>query len=102
MPASAEAQEHGLRNDLQCFLTTSQMQGSSDPQVRAVGMIGAMFFAGKIFGASPNIDLEAALENVARELSGGPQPMLERCGKEMEQRGNQIQAVGRQLAAKGL
>jgi hypothetical protein len=103
VPASVQVQESGVKGDLQCFIANTQLQGSPDPQIRTIGMMGGMFFAGKIFGAVPDIDLEAALEKVAREVSTTtPQQTLQRCGKEMEQRGNQIQAVGRKLSAKGL
>lgn len=103
VPASAQSQVSGLKGDLQCALSAAHLQGSSDPQIRAVGMMVFFFFAGKIFGAAPDIDLNAALEQVAREVrTEPPQAALRRCGKEMEQRGNELQAVGRNLAAKGL
>lgn len=102
-PASAQPPEPGLNGDLQCLLAIAQMQGSSDPLTRTIGMMGAMFFAGKIFGAAPDIELQAALEKAARGARAEPvQVTLQRCGEEMERRGDQLQALGRNLDVTGL
>ncbi|WP_375289332.1 hypothetical protein [Qipengyuania sp.] len=96
MSASAlSAQDTALQEDLKCFGAVSQLVMSDDAETKSMGMMGSVFFAGKIFGANPDIDLSAALLSVAQSLDPEEMPQLfERCGAELTRRGKQMEDAG--------
>ena len=96
IPFSAlSAQDTAFQEDLKCFGAISQLAISDDAETKSVGMMGSVFFAGKIFGANPDIDLNAALLSVAQSLEPEDMSQLfERCGAELTRRGKQVEAAG--------
>jgi hypothetical protein len=67
-------------------------------------MLVMMYYIGRIDVEAPDLDLEAALRAVVSKpnyLSSGMAADLERCSKEMEARGAELQAVGKALSNSG-
>lgn len=100
--ASAAAPAAAGNHDVQCFIAASQVALSDDQDTKTKGMIASMFFAGKIFGAHPSINLKAALAAEAGRMDKiDMQGLLKECATEMQTRGDQIQAAGDALQAQG-
>lgn len=99
MPASAEPVSPAMKHNLQCFLAVSTLSSSRDPAHKTMGSMGALFFAGQVFGADPDVDLVVALKAEASTLQDEMiKPLLVECGREMSARGKQIQAAGAALS----
>lgn len=97
----AQAATGSANHDLQCFMAASQVALSDDQDTKSKGMMASLYFAGKIFGANPSIDLKAALAaEVERMEKVDMAALLKACGEEMETRGAQIQAAGDALDGK--
>jgi hypothetical protein len=97
-PAQIRPPQPDSAHSLQCFLAVSELAASDDPAVKMMGTMGALFFAGQVFGADPGIDLQAAVRDEARILT--PQAMAAlrtQCGAEMQKRGVEIQEAGQAL-----
>lgn len=101
-PAPAQAQDTRLDSDLSCFVVTLSMMQSSEPQIRTAGQSAFQYWLGRLDGGDPNFDLEGRLpaaiaamtpERIASEST--------RCGQEMIARGNEVQAIGRRMEARG-
>jgi hypothetical protein len=103
-PATAAyAQEATLEHDLQCLIVTSSLTEAEEQEAKLAGMLGSLFFMGKIFGGDPDIDINSALELAARQFDRTTATsLLQECGEEMEQRGSQVEAAGKHLVELGL
>ena len=89
-------------HNVQCFIATSTLSASSDKSQSSAGLMGAIFFAGKIFGSDPNVDLTAAVRAQSSKLTQNQiNSLLAECGTEMKARGNEITAAGQALQAPG-
>ena len=90
-------------HDLQCFIATSSLaDGSNDAAITSNGMMAAMYFAGKLYGASPHIDITAALDAESDKMTAVDMgTLLKECGAELETHGHEIEAAGRAMQAKG-
>lgn len=98
-PASQSSPYNG---DLECLVAVTQLTASNDEAAKSAGLLGSMFFAGKIFGAQPDIDLDQSLLQAAKRIKPEQiSSLLKRCGSEMQERGDQIQAAGRFLSSQG-
>lgn len=64
--APAQAQ---TANDLQCLAAMSIMAGAEERALNEAGTYGTIYFAGKLLGRDPLIDLETALLETAGSLS---------------------------------
>lgn len=102
LAGGAQAATSAGNHDLQCFIAASQIALSNDQDTKSQGLIASMFFAGKIFGANPSIDLKAALATETDRMAKlDMQALLKECGAEMKSRGDQIQVAGQALEAAG-
>lgn len=94
-PAPIHAQDTAVAHYVQCFVATSTLAESEDPAIKFAGLLAANFYAGHIFGKTPDIDLTAALRREAPLLGDARiRSLLVECGAEMEARGKQITAAG--------
>ena len=99
---AAEPAPAGPAHDVRCFLALSTLADSKVASEHQTGILGAMYFAGKLFGANPNIDLTAALKAEAATVTEADMAQaFPACGDEMATRGGQMQAASAALAAKG-
>ena len=100
--AGAKPAPAPVSHDLQCLVLAGTMANSDDEKTKVGAMMASMFFAGKVFGATPSIDLKTALEAEAGHLAKvDPQALAKECGGEMQTRGAQIEAAGSALGAEG-
>lgn len=100
LPAPLAAQGEALSHSMQCFIATSTLTQSDDQTVKSAGLLGANFFAGQVFGASPDVDFWALLRREARFLDTARlTELLGECGAEMERRGKEIVAAAQALEA---
>jgi hypothetical protein len=99
----ARAQEAPLESELSCLVVSLGMMQSGDPQLSNSGRMAFLYWLGRIDGGDPALDLETRLpatfgamtqEKLAQEAM--------RCGGEMIERGNEVQAIGRRLQSRGL
>ncbi len=87
-------------HNVQCFIATSTLAASSDKSQSSAGLMAAVFFAGKIFGSDPNVDLAAAVRAQASKLTQKQvNSLLAECGSEMRSRGVEITAADQALQA---
>lgn len=95
-----------LDRDLRCVASLSIAGDSAkdDEKTQAGLMLLMMYYIGRIDAQAPNLDLEGALRAVVSRpgyLSSGMAADLQRCSKEMENRGAELQAVGDALSKTG-
>jgi len=87
-------------HDIRCFLAVSTLLDSPDKDMHEAGLAATNFFAGKIFGAAPDVDLTSAFRREADALTDtGIKSLLGECGGEMEARGDQLTRAADALAA---
>ena len=90
-------------HDLQCLMAMSKLSQSTEQQAQIAGTMGMLYFAGKVFGANPSVDIGVALQTEATLAKGTDMdPLVKECGTEMQSRGQQLEAAGKALTAKGL
>jgi hypothetical protein len=100
--AAAHPAASSESHDLQCMVLAGKIAASDDEQARTNGLMASMYYAGKIFGSHPSIDLKAALEaEVDRMAKVDIAALAKACGGEMQARGAQMQAAGQALVAEG-
>ena len=89
--ATASAAEATKLENLHCLLLMGSLQSNSDPNLKNVGVMGAMYFLGKVVTAEPAIDLQARLVTEAAKLRGQPSGVaLQRCIQEFNTRAQQL------------
>jgi hypothetical protein len=94
-PALAQTLSDATRHDLRCFMASSLLAASTDPSLKTTGAVIAAFFAGKVFGAAPDIDLPAAMKAEAATLTpAAAKGLLMDCAAEFKTRAGQINAAG--------
>jgi hypothetical protein len=97
LPTLVRANDNNTHN-VRCFLATAQLSGSTDKNIATIGWGASLFFAGKIYGSNPNIDLlDAARQELPAMTTEVTKALLVECGAEMQGRGNQISAAGQGL-----
>lgn len=86
--------------DLRCLLLVSELIGTGTAEQKEAGTKAALYFAGKILGREPGLDLTAAAktEIVAMEKIDR-QAGYQRCGAELQLIGVKLQAAGAGLTA---
>jgi hypothetical protein len=85
------------RADLRCLAALASITPGDSDQDRANGMqIGALYFAGKILGRNPGIDLTAALTSELAAVGSDKmlQGELQRCAAELQAAGDKLIATG--------
>lgn len=74
-------------------------EGKSDDDKQAA-TVGAVYFAGKLYGRNPNIDLTAALRGAEDEVGNNLKAELTRCGAELTTMGTAMTTAGNALQKK--
>lgn len=85
--------------DLRCLLLASELVGTGNAEQKDAGTKAALYYAGKLLGREPNLDLSAvskieivAMATLDREAG------LRRCGTELQLTGGKLQAAGAALS----
>jgi len=99
-PLSAAPAKGDVGHDIRCFLAVSTLLDSQDKDMHEAGLAATNFFAGKIFGTAPDLDLTAAFRREAAGLTdAGLKALMTECGREMEASGDRLTRAGDALAA---
>ena len=86
--------------DLHCLLAMGALQTNADPNVKSAGVMGSIYFLGKVAATQPNIDLGGQLASEAVKLKGqSTRALLERCLQEYSTRSQQLIASSDRVSA---
>ena len=86
--------------DLRCLLLVSELVGSGNAEQKESGTKAALYFAGKLLGREPGLDLTAAAKiEIVAMGTFDRQAGYQRCGAELKLTGEKLQAAGAALAA---
>jgi hypothetical protein len=91
---AASADSHNLR----CLIAAATVAENPDPNVKTIGLMAGMYYAGAVFAADPDIDLKVALKREALAMKAGDLASIAAsCGAEMQARGKQLTDAGQAL-----
>jgi hypothetical protein len=101
--AHAQAAPKYPVHDMQCFIAASVLADNADNEdTKNTGLMASMYFAGKVYGANPKVDFTAALDAEATKYDSlDHTALMKECAAEMQAHGNEIEAAGKALLAKG-
>lgn len=87
-------------DDLRCLLLVSELVGAGSAEQKEAGTKAALYFAGKLLGREPGLDLPtvAKTEIIAMEKMDR-QAGYQRCGAELQLAGIKLQTAGTALSA---
>lgn len=89
--------------DVQCIVVGARLTASSDRKQKQPSQMLLSYFLGRVDGRSPNVDLEALIEQEARRMTPSEfRSAAHRCGTESSARGAQIVRIGKSLARLGM
>jgi len=92
--ANAEAPST-TSHDAQCLLISGVLASKQDPKIRTAGMMGSMFFLGKLLAVDPNLDLTATLKKEYDVMTPPAIIALQpKCNAELEARSRQLGTAG--------
>ncbi|HKD46984.1 MAG TPA: hypothetical protein VKB67_04820 [Rhizomicrobium sp.] len=85
-------------NDVHCYIVYMQMGSSKEPGVQSAGIMGTLYFMGKLDGRNPDLDLENAILTEIPKLRGGVfNDEAARCQSELQARGQAETAMGKDM-----
>ncbi len=85
--------------DLRCLLLVSELVGAGDAAQKEAGTKAALYFAGKLLGREPGLDLSAvAKTEIVAMATFDRQAGYQRCGAELKLTGEKLQAAGAALS----
>jgi len=89
-------------NDVRCLVLMAVVQESNSPSVQSGGMMAMLYFMGKVFGATPDIDLETAISGEVEAIREAGQPAIDeltnRCAEDLTRSGRRIKEAGGALS----
>ena len=94
----AAAQDDAAGKDLRCMIITMSLMSSNDPTQQQQGLMGTLYYVGRLDGRTPDLDLEARLRGEVAQLT--PQVMAaeaQRCSAQLIARGKALQDIGAHL-----
>ena len=87
-------------DDLRCLLLVRELIGSGNAEQKESGTKAALYFAGKLLGREPGLDLSAAaMTEIVAMKTMDRQAGYRRCGAELQLAGVKLQAAGAALAS---
>src|SRR5215469_3764093 len=98
LAANSGAAADATTNDVHCYIVFKQLGSSKEPGVQNAGIMGALYFMGKLDGRTPDFDLETAILTEIPKLRGGVfNDELARCERELQARGEAEAAMGKDM-----
>lgn len=97
-PVAAQAPLTADQADVRCLMVMQVV--ARDPKVKEQGAKGVIFYTGRLSGRGPVSRIEAIVKAEAAKMS--PQQAkteLQRCSKDINARGQELNAVNQRLAA---
>jgi hypothetical protein len=102
LQSTAAADEASVRADVRCVIVSIRIMQLQDPNLQKAGTMSALYFFGRLDGASPSLDLE---ERIVKELTimtpEDYKTESARCGGELQVRGQALQEIGGSLIKRG-
>jgi hypothetical protein len=96
LPGAAQAADDDLQADLRCML--AMYATSRNPQLAQGAGVALLFYAGRIEGRDPTIDLAAAMKKEALRMSASDYSFnARRCGDEVKAKGEALKTTGQSL-----
>ena len=96
LPATAADDPNAA--DVRCVVVAFGLSQSPDPQVKALAGAASLYYAGRLQGRSPGLDLESAFVQQAGRIA--PEDFrgeLQRCSRELQAEGAALKAIGEDL-----
>ncbi|HZC16614.1 MAG TPA: hypothetical protein VE309_07625 [Caulobacteraceae bacterium] len=95
VPAFAQSDD---ATDLRCFVVASVLMNSSDRNQRAAGVIGSLYFMGRLDGRSPGLDWNRRLTAEMAAMSGSDLSAASAaCGAIMTAQGYRMGAMSKRV-----
>jgi hypothetical protein len=95
IPAAAQSDD---ATDLRCFVVASVLMNSSDRNQRAAGVIGSLYFMGRLDGRSPSLDWNKRLTAEMAAMSGSDiSTVSAACGAIMAAQGRRMGEMGKEV-----
>ena len=89
-------------SDVRCLIAYMQISSSSDPKLQTAGMIGTMYWLGRLDGRAPGINLESQIISEMKTMVGDRfRAEARRCGEILVAKGKVTTDMGRDLVKKG-
>jgi hypothetical protein len=88
-------------DDVHCLMVYMQMGAVPDPRMQTGGLIGTLYFMGKLDGRAPDLDVESLiLAELPKMKDESFRIEAQRCAKELQARGDKETAMGQDLTAR--
>ena len=100
--AAATPMDEVTRKDVHCLIAVGQLVKSDDPKLRDAGRLAGQYFLGRIDGRAPALDLEAAVAAEIAAATAEQKALFTYCGELMRKRGQEVEAIGNRLTARGI
>jgi hypothetical protein len=106
VPAGAQANPAEDQTPiLRCLIATSLLGQSEDKALASAGTMGSLYWLGRLDSSLSEDEIENRITAISDKLTQADIRLdLQRCGTEMQQRGDMMQRIGaklKQRAAKG-
>lgn len=99
---NARAESNTTNDDVRCLVVAMKMASSSDQTTRSASAVLAYYYFGRVDGASPGLDLGAAIiDELSKMTPEVLQSEARRCGTELSKRGAALTAIGQDLKKQG-
>jgi hypothetical protein len=98
MATTAGAMADATTDDARCLVVYMRIGASDVPQTQLAGMLGTLYYMGKLDGRTPGLDIEnTVLAELPKMTADVFRTEAGRCGKEMQARGAAESAMGQDL-----
>ena len=85
-------------DDVHCFIVAIRMADSQEPAIQTSGLMGQLYWMGKLDGRTPGLDMETAvMAELPKMLGDLFQSESARCGKELRERGKAEVEMGKDM-----
>jgi hypothetical protein len=100
LAAQAMAPGDQVTFDIHCRIAAQAAHEQADGAMKAATLLSTMFYFGRVDSALPEAEMEQRLATESARIEGQPLgPLLEKCGAFMQQRGQQLEAIGARLTS---
>jgi hypothetical protein len=100
--AQGQAPDTETAADMRCVIVGMRLAGMTDPTARSSGMMGALYYLGRVEGRTPKLDVETLMiEQISKMTSSDYSSETQRCGNGLTAKGKQISQIGKDMIERG-
>jgi len=89
-------------SDVRCLIVYMQISSSTDPKLQTAGLIGTMYWLGRLDGRAPDMDLESQIISELKTMVGERfRAEARRCGEILVVKGKATVDMGHDMIKKG-